>query len=135
MRDFAGPLVAVLFGLTALAAPAAATDKVQVVHFKAGASSATVKGQIKGWDMITYRLEARAGQVMSVLFSPSLNACYFNVTPPGGGNAIHVGADGGNEFAESLPASGVYGVEVYMMRSEARRGKTCNYRITFEIGG
>lgn len=72
---------------------------------------------------------------MSVLLSPNNRSCYFNVMPPSGEEAIFIGADRGNEFADQLHFSGDYKVEVYLMRNEARRGKTCAYTITFEISG
>ena len=71
-------------GETALAA-----DRTETVKFAAGASNATVKGAIKGYDGIVYRLDAGAGQVMQVLFDPSSRSCYFNVaTPDGEGNLL-----------------------------------------------
>jgi hypothetical protein len=34
-----------------------------------------------------------------------------------------------------LPASGDYVVRVYLMRNAARRGETCDFRITFKMTG
>ena len=94
--------------LTAAAAilihPLAATaaEKTEAVKFKAGTTSATIKGSIKGDDYINYALEANAGQVMSILFSPSNPSCYFNLLPPGSDEAIHIGSSVGNEFGGTL---------------------------------
>jgi hypothetical protein len=112
---------------------ATAAEKTEAVKFKAGATSATIKGSIKGDDSVNYVLEANAGQVMSILFSPSNASCYFNVLPPGSDEAIHIGSSAGNEFAGTLGASGKYTAQVYLMRNAARRNETCNYSITFEI--
>jgi hypothetical protein len=46
---------------------------------------------------------------------------------------MFIGSTSGNEFAGNLPATGNYVVEVYMMRSAARRNETCRYSVTFEI--
>ena len=114
---------------------ATAAEKTEVVKFKAGTTSATIKGSIKGDDYINYALEANAGQVMSVLFSPSNPRCYFNLLPPGSDEAIHIGSSVGNEFGGTLGASGEYRAQVYLIRAAARRNETCNYSITFEISG
>lgn len=118
-------------GETALAA-----DRTETVKFAAGASNATVKGAIKGYDGIAYKLGASAGQVMQVLFSPSNGACYFNVFAPGNSSeAVFNGSMTGNEYSANLKKSGNYTVQVYMMRSAARRNETCRYTISFEITG
>ena len=112
---------------------ATAAEKTEAVKFKAGATSATIKGSIKGDNYVNYALNANAGQVMSILFAPSNASCYFNVLPPGSDEAIHIGSSAGNEFGGTLAASGEYRAQVYLMRNAARRNETCNYSITFEI--
>jgi hypothetical protein len=112
---------------------ATASERTKAVKFKAGTTSATIEGSIKGDDGVNYTLVAKAGQVMSVLFSPSNPRCYFNVLPPGSDEAIHIGSSAGNEFAGTLGASGEYKAQVYLIRAAARRNETCNYSITFEI--
>jgi hypothetical protein len=118
-----------------LSCPLAATaaGKTEEVKFKAGATSATIKGSIKGDNDVSYVLKANAGQVMSILFTPSNASCYFNVLPPGSDEAIHIGSSAGNEFGGTLAESGGYMAQVYLMRNAARRNETCNYSITFEI--
>ena len=112
---------------------ATAAERTEAVKFKAGTTSATIKGSIKGDNYVNYALKANAGQVMSILFSPSNASCYFNVLPPGSDEAIHIGSSVGNEFGGTLDASGEYRAQVYLMRNAARRNETCNYSITFEI--
>ena len=129
-------LAVIVLTLTALATGSAeAASKSQRVKFKPGAISSTIKGSITGYDTSSFILGARSGQVISVLFSGNLNACYFNFIEPGADSAIHMGEVAGNEYAATLTSSGDYRAEVYMMRSEARRGKTCKFKITFEISG
>jgi hypothetical protein len=115
---------------------AQAADKTVKVRFKAGASSATISGSIKGYDGVNYVLDARAGQTVSVLFNTRHSSCYFNFFEPGGGqNAVHIGSVDGNEYADNLSRSGRIRTQVYMMRAAARRGEVCRYSITFEITG
>lgn len=131
------PQVSALAALSLIAAAAFATahDRVERVRFGAGGTSATVKGRITGYDTATYVIGANAGQVISVLFSANNNACYFNFIEPGANSAIHMGDIAGNEYSARLHRSGDHRAEVFMMRSEARREKTCKYSITFEITG
>lgn len=105
------------------------------VGFKAGASSATIKGSLKGYETIDYLLGAKAGQSMSVSLKTSNRANYFNVLPPGSETALFVGSSGGDTWTGTLPADGDYTVRVYLMRSAARRGETANYTLTLGITG
>lgn len=135
MRKF---LVGSLIGFSLLAVPQiAAADEVRTerVKFAAGTTSATIKGSVTGYDTQNYILGAGAGQAMSVLFSANNNACYFNLIEPGADSASHRGEIDGNEYSGNLKLSGDYRIEVYLMRSEARRGKTCKFNITTEISG
>lgn len=72
-----------LFTALALSAQVGLADAAeQVVRFRAGENSATLSGSFAGYDSKDYRLGARAGQSISVLFKPKNPSCYFNVLPP-----------------------------------------------------
>jgi hypothetical protein len=118
-----------------LSVPAAAAERSETVKFEAGAISATLSGRIKGYDGVNYLFDARAGQVISILFSPKNRSCYFNVFGPGADMAVHIGSSNGNEFGANLTASGQYRAQVYLMRNAARRGESCKYSMTIEISG
>ena len=127
-------LIASALALASLAAPASADIRTKPVQFKAGTSSATIKGTLKGDQTIDYTLRARAGQTMSVSFSPSNDAAYFNVLPPGStGEAIFIGSTSGNEWTGTLPADGEYKLRTYLMRSAARRNESASYTLTVAI--
>ena len=102
------------------------------IQFKKGATSATLKGKIKGDQIVDYQLRAGVGQSMVVIFKPSNRSAYFNVMPPGSDEAMFVGSTYGNRFEAELPADGVYTIRVYLMRNAARRNETANY--TLEVG-
>jgi hypothetical protein len=114
---------------------AAAADKTEVVKFRPGAHSATLKGSLRGYDGVTYVIGANAGQALSILVSPKNRSCYFNVTAPGAEEAVFNGSATGNEFSANLDASGNYKALVYLMRNAARRNETCQYSMTVEISG
>jgi hypothetical protein len=105
------------------------------VHFKPGASSATLTGTLKGDDTLDYVLGAKRGQTMSVTLKTDHGANYFNVLPPGSEAAIANSSTAGNSWKGELPADGDYRIRVYLMRSAARRGETAHYTLTVGITG
>lgn len=113
----------------------AADIRQERVHFKAGASSATITGAIKGNQTIDYVLGAKAGQTMSVSLKTNNGANSFNVLPPGSEAAIAIGANLDNAWSGSLPVDGDYTVRVFLMRSAARRNETAQYTLDVGIDG
>ena len=129
-------LMATVIGL--LTSPVLARDEIRTVpvHFEAGSSSATVKGQIKGYEALDYVLEASEGQRMNVSMATDNLSSYFNILAPGENEAaIFVGSTSGNQFEGALPKSGAYKIRVYMMRSAARRKEVTNYRLEMTVTG
>jgi hypothetical protein len=117
-------------------AVAAAAIETRPIQFAKGASSATVKGTIKGDQTVDYTVRARAGQTMRVKLDTRHTATYFNVLPPGSNDvAIFVGSSGGNEWSGALPADGEYKLRVYLMRSAARRNESASYTLTVGVTG
>ncbi|MFO1153147.1 MAG: hypothetical protein U1E42_05710 [Rhodospirillales bacterium] len=100
------------------------------VHFKAGASSATIEGRIKGDEVVDYVLGAREGQSMNISMATDNTANYFNILAPGQNEeAMFIGSTSGNQFEGVLPATGDYKVRVYLMRNAARRKEAAKYRL------
>jgi hypothetical protein len=133
-------LAKVALGCALLAASpwALAADAVESrpVRFEKGGSSATIKGSLKGYKVIDYKLVAKAGQTMRVTLKTSNLSNYFNVLPPGSKDvAIFVGSTNGNEWTGSLSDDGEYSIRVYLMRSAARRSETANYTLTISVTG
>jgi hypothetical protein len=117
-------------------AAAAGSIESRPVKFAKGATSATIKGTLKGDQTIDYKLRARAGQTMSVALKTSNAGNYFNVLPPGSNDvAVFVGSTGGSEWTGQLDADGEYTIRVYLMRSAARRNETANYALTVGVTG
>jgi len=118
--------------------PAMAKDVVHKaqVHFDKGTSGGTMHGKIKGYDTFNYTLGAKAGQYMRVNLETKHTATYFNIFEPGkgpGGAAMYIGTTQGNSYTGNLPSSGTYTIQVYMMRSAARRNETANYKLHIGI--
>ncbi len=105
------------------------------VHFKKGASQATIQGHIKGRETIDYVLSARAGQTMTVNLKTSNPMAYFNVLPPGSEEALFIGQVAGAHFEGKLPKDGDYTIRVYLVRAAARRSESAKYTLTVKVTG
>ena len=115
--------------------PAMAKDKVTThqVHFDKGTNGTTVKGHVKGYDTVNYKLSAQSGQSMRV--SLESKKAFINIFEPGkgvGDGAMFIGSIKGGNYTGILPKSGTYTIQVYLMRNEARRGTSAPY--TLHIG-
>jgi len=108
------------------------SERNEQVQFAHGASSKVVKGKIKGYATVNYLVRANADQELKVSLKTSNPSSYFNVTAPGAEAAMFVGSTSGNEFTTTLPSSGEYKIQVYLMRNAARRNEVANY--TLNIG-
>jgi hypothetical protein len=107
----------------------------ETVQFAKGASSAVIKGQLKGDSDVDYVVRAAAGQTLSVKLQKTNAQNYFNVMSPGStGSAMFVG-DSGEDYSGVLPTDGDYIVRVYLMRPAARRGESSDYMLTVGASG
>ena len=124
------PLITVLVGV------ADAAQRVERLKLGAGLETATINGRIKGDDGVSYIVDAHAGQQLSVAFTPENPACHFNVVEPGADKkTLHDGTQGGNSFSGTLPISGDYLTQVYLMQDAAQREEICDYSIKIEVTG
>ena len=126
-----GLLFALLSGL-------AMSDEVrtETLQFAKGATGTSVSDNITGYNAIHYKVTARAGQRMAVQLSTRHLATYFNVFAPGtgpGDAAIFIGSTKGDRFVTTLKESGTYTIQVYMMRSAARRNESADFKLHVEI--
>ncbi len=115
-----------------LALPTGAQQSTNVAFAK-GASSATLKGSIKGDQDHSYFVDARAGQTMTVTLAATKGSAEMNVWAPGNDTALSLGAEDPYNVTVELPTTGRYKVQVYQMRASARRGETANYTLTIGI--
>ena len=117
-----------------LATPLAAQDAVKTVpvNFAGGVGAKAIKGAVRGYATVNYAVPARAGQTMTVRLTTSNRSSYFNVIAPGADTALFNGSTTGNRFSATIPSTGTYTVQVYLMRNAARRNETANY--TLDVG-
>jgi len=128
---------ALLLAGSLLAAEGPPPPRQERVAFAQGASSATIKGSLKGYADVDYLVRAAAGQTLQVKLQGSNLQNYFNVLPPGSANAAMYA---GNMSAEQswsgvLPADGDYAIRVYLMRPAARRNESSKYALTVAVTG
>jgi hypothetical protein len=135
MRGFVRPTLRTTLAVAAvlaLAASAAAASPPTRVRFARGASSATVRGHVTGYEVRDYAVRAEAGQRMSLrLVSKNIYA-QFVIWSINGREA----SDGveRTEWTETLAESGDYVVRVLMVRAGARRkGAAADYALTVSI--
>ncbi|MBP5998651.1 MAG: hypothetical protein KA535_11925 [Azonexus sp.] len=114
-------------------APALADIRSEQVQFDKGRNGATLKGTIKGDEIVDYRLRATAGQILDINLQANNRSAYFNVLPPGDETALFVGSVSGNSFVGALPRDGEYTVRVYLMRNAARRNESAHYTVNFTM--
>jgi len=134
------PLAAAMMAVAGAALPFAATVEAQAarserVQFAKGKSSKVIKGVLRGSQSRSFLVNLRAGQTLTVTLESSKGAANFNVTAPGAEQAMFIGSISGNTMTEVIPSSGDYKVDLFLMRSAARRGETANFTLTIGATG
>ncbi|MBX9467694.1 MAG: SH3 domain-containing protein [Rhizobium sp.] len=115
--------------------PAMAQERSARVEFGRGQSSTTIRGTVRGYEGINYRINARGGQRLAVTMDSSNGSNYFNILGPDGGEALFNGSISG-DFADIIvPDSGDYTVQVYLMRNAARRNEQARFTLRIEVTG
>ena len=116
-----------------LATSASAGNREERVRFARGASSAVIRGEVRGYDYVDYLVGARAGQHLSVGLTRVSGPAYFLVRAPGSEDNLFDGSTSGDRFETVLPATGEYRLRVFLMRSAARRNEHSAYRLAIAI--
>lgn len=136
-RAFVGVLVAAALSVIADVGigTAVAQERNARVEFSRGQSSTTIRGSVRGYDGISYRVNVRGGQRLAVTMDSSNGSNYFNILGPDGGEALFNGSISGNFADVIVPASGDYVVQVYLMRNAARRNEQARFTLRVEVTG
>jgi hypothetical protein len=122
--------------LVAMALPAAAQQiRAETVEAASAAAGVILSGEIRGDDTAEYTVSGAAGQILSVDLLSANGALNLNVTPKGAAEALFIGATAGTVADVTLPAAGDYVVQVYLMRSAARRNEVAAYTLGIGLAG
>lgn len=101
----------------------------QRISFAPGSNSAQVSGQVGGYTVITYLLEALAGQNMQVSVSSPTNNVFLSVLTPSGAFLAQATV-GAKSFTGALPQSGDYTFRVSTSPGAATTTYTLNVTVT-----
>jgi hypothetical protein len=128
---------ALILAGSVLASDGPPVPRKERVTFAKGASSATIKGTLKGGADVDYLVRAAAGQTLEVKLEATHTMNDFNVLPPGSANvAMYVSSTTGErKYAGVLPADGDYAIRVYLGRPAARRNESSKYTLTVGVTG
>ncbi len=124
-----------IMAVTLLFLPAMAKEKdIKYIHFERGTYGAIIKGNIKGYEIANYKFRARKGQYMGLHLETK--KAFFTIVAPGkfpNGEAMFIGEQDGNNYTGTLPKSGQYTIQVYMMHDDERRGELSHYELCMGI--
>jgi len=112
---------------------ASAENRQERVRFARGATSAVVRGEVRGYDYVDYLVGARAGQHLTADLTRISGPAYFLVRAPGSDENLFDGSTSGDHFETVLPAGGDYRLRVFLMRSAARRNERSAYLLSVAI--
>lgn len=127
--------LAVAASAAAALAAGEAAPPAKVVQFAKGTSSTIVRGTLQGRDDVSYRIDARAGQTLAVSLKSRNGSLNVNVLPPGSTAAMFIGSTQGTDARLMLPTDGHYVLQVYLMRSAARRGAQASFALEVGVTG
>jgi hypothetical protein len=125
----------------AAASPASAASPAAMRQHAAGRrlgltpdmATVRVKGRVSGRQSVDYTLHARAGQSLRVQLTASNRSAHFNVLPADSQEALFVGPTSGDRYEGRLPADGVYRLQVFLMRSAARRNEKAPFTLDVSL--
>lgn len=100
-----------------------------------GVKPVTVRGTIKGDGSADFRIEALAGQTLTVLLNARHPQTYFNLIPTGSQEAMFIGSIAGNRAEVVIPSDGEYTLQVHLMRAAARRESSSDFTISASLQG
>lgn len=130
--------LALLITLAALCAggSASAADRPgAALQFAQGQTSVKLQGKVQGDADASYTVEARAGQTLAVSLATKHGSLNVNVIAPGASEAMFIGSTQGRQARVMLPADGAYRVQVYLMRSAARRHESAAFSLEVAVTG
>ncbi|OJH44269.1 DNA breaking-rejoining protein [Paracoccus sp. SM22M-07] len=127
--------IAWLTAVTILAGGPTGADTVrhETVRLARGTSGTTLTGQVRGYDSVQYALGVTAGQTLDVQLDGNNSSLYFNVTAAGSSAALYNSSIDGNGASITIPSSGTYLIDVYLMRNAARRNETATYSLPLYV--
>lgn len=123
-------------GFLALALPISAQEvRRETVDAAAASAGVVLTGTIRGEASAEYILTGAAGQVLSVDLLSEDGALNFTITAKGQSEAMFMSETSGPVADLSLSAAGDYVVQLFLMRSAARRDEATDYTLGLGLTG
>lgn len=123
-------------GIAATALPISAQQvRAEVVDAAAASAGVVLTGEVRGGDSAEYMVSGVEGQILSVDLLSTKGALNFNIAPKGAAEALFMGETSGTVADVRLPATGDYVVQVYLMRSAARRDEEADFTLGIGLAG
>lgn len=117
----------IAFGLLASANQVVGQARSRI-RFARGASSATVRGRVKGYQYVDYIIGARRGQTLKLNLNTTGSAEIVVFTP----SEENIGANG-LEYTGEIEYTGDYKIRILQPRASARRNNASNYTLRISI--
>jgi hypothetical protein len=130
MKTNVTKIVAAVFFLMMIPTVVLSQTTTKKVVFPRGKSGTTITGVCKGEQTIEYILSLGPNQALAVDMKTNVNACYFNLIAPNGDFLLAGERDDLKKFKATVSEPGDYKIQVYNMRSVARKGTPSSYTLT-----
>jgi hypothetical protein len=131
-RPFAIAIAAMVLLAPAVPRAQPAGPAAEPVALERGA--ATVRGTIRGEESRRFVLDLTGGQTLRLTLESPNGAANVNVWAPGSDTAMVIGSITGPDFEGPVPTTGRYTVDLYLMRSAARRNEAAPFTLTIGVG-
>lgn len=95
----------------------------------------TVHGTLHNDDARRFVLDLTAGQVLRIALASRNTSANFNVWAPGSDTAMVIGTITGPDFEGPVPVTGRYTIDLYLVRSAARRNEMAPFTLTVAVDG
>lgn len=103
------------------------------LHFKTPHESKMISSSVQGYETRTYLFKAKAKQKISIEFHSKHGASYFNFLPSSAITALYRSDISGQSMQMYIPQSGYYTLQVYLMRSAARRNEKAHFTLNITL--
>lgn len=135
MNRLVASAVLIVLAASAPLCAQAADPPAKSVTFATGHTTAHLRGQVAGDAGATYAIDGRAGQTLSVVLESRNTSLNLNLIAPDASEAMFIGSTQGRQARVMLPADGRYRVQVYLMRSAARRQERAAFSLQVAVSG
>ncbi len=92
-----------------------------------------IKETVQGYEAKEYVFKATVKQKISIDFKSKHGANYFNFRPSGATSALFSSEVSTTSMSMHIPQSGYYTVQVYLMRSAARRNEKASFTLNITL--